>query len=354
MIYFDSNPVYPFVYVRNGFYQNGKLYLNLHNPYNAKSFYTRGSSANIEDGDRTFFKDNIVTNSAKNQQLVITTNHIYDIGFTLENDAIGGTDVIYYADGPWAIDKTNDGAQFTKFNIYPYSDTTNTTGKYLLERDVEISGSVKTVATLFRNIKAAYRATDMSNYNQIEFFATGSLPVEVIITKKSITDWSKQYRKIIYPSSEMKLYYVKYSDLTNDKGETNFTGEDVISVVFNTIGDQSNFKEFNFSVKALAFSKYSVLDIADGKPTASTVLYQSYPNPFSDNVILSFELQTPSVVKLELFDMLGNRVAKLADGYYPVGKSNIRFNTAKLAEGIYFSRLSVGQTILVNKLIKVK
>lgn len=223
----------------------------------------------------------------------------------------------------------------------------------MLERDVEISGSVKTIATLFRNIKAAHRVTDMSNYNQIEFFATGNLPVEVIITKKSISDWTKQYRTVIYPTSEMTRYYVKYSDLKNDKGEFNFTGEDILSVVFNTIGDNNSFKSFNITVKALAFSKYAVMDIAD-KSTVSSGNLQSYPNPFNDNVILSFELLTPSIVKLELFDMLGNRVAKLADSYYPVGKSNIRFNTAKLAEGIYFSRLSFGKTILVNKLIKVK
>ena len=118
--FYDNSPVYPEVYVRNGFYQNGKLFLNLHNTYGAKSFYVRGSNANIEDGSRFNFKNMVVAEDAQNGKLVLNTGHIFDYGFTLDNDAVGGTDVLYYADGPWAVDKTNPGSDFTSFNIYPY------------------------------------------------------------------------------------------------------------------------------------------------------------------------------------------------------------------------------------------
>jgi len=356
--FYDDKPVYPEVYVRNGFYQNGKLFLNLHNTYDAKSFYVRGSFAEVEDGSRTSFKDMVVAEDAFNGKLVLNTGHIFDYGFTLDNDAVGGTDVLYYADGAWGVDKTSAGADFTQFNIVPYSDTANVAGKYMLERDVELKGTVWTKATLFRELLSSGRSADMSGYNQLEFYANSTFPIEVIVTKQGISDWSKQYKTIVSvgPASKgvgTKKYFVKFSDLANDNGEHTFTANDVVSVVFNILGDSKTSQDFQTNISSLAFSNGSPLGLESiDKKTA--VIFDNYPNPYTDYTKLSFELPLPSLVKLEVYDIIGNKIGTIADGFYPTGKTTITYNTINFKQGIYFYTLTVNNKAYVRKSVKIK
>lgn len=68
-------------------------------------------------------------------------------------------------------------------------------------------------------------------------------------------------------------------------------------------------------------------------------LSQNYPNPFNPTTTIRYDLPTPSFVKLDIFDLLGRRVAILVNERKDAGAYEARFNAANLASGVYFYRL---------------
>ncbi|MDW8436664.1 MAG: M12 family metallo-peptidase [Chloroherpetonaceae bacterium] len=68
-------------------------------------------------------------------------------------------------------------------------------------------------------------------------------------------------------------------------------------------------------------------------------LEQNYPNPFNPSTIIRYQLPAMSAVKLEVFDMVGRRVALLVDGEQDAGRYETLFDASALSSGIYFYRL---------------
>ena len=66
-------------------------------------------------------------------------------------------------------------------------------------------------------------------------------------------------------------------------------------------------------------------------------LHQNYPNPFNPTTLVSFELPVASGVRLEVFNVLGERVATLVDGELPPGSHALTFDAARLSSGVYFT-----------------
>ncbi len=84
------------------------------------------------------------------------------------------------------------------------------------------------------------------------------------------------------------------------------------------------------------------------------VLYQNYPNPFNPNTIISWQLLTVSNVRLEIYNILGEKIKILTDGYYSPGKYNTTFNAEELPSGIYFYRLITEDFIQTKKMMLVR
>ncbi len=65
-------------------------------------------------------------------------------------------------------------------------------------------------------------------------------------------------------------------------------------------------------------------------------LSQNYPNPFNPSTAINYQLSAHSFVTLKIYDILGNPVKTLVDGFKPKGKYKIIFNGSNLASGVYF------------------
>ena len=78
------------------------------------------------------------------------------------------------------------------------------------------------------------------------------------------------------------------------------------------------------------------------------------PNPFNASTGLSFGLPHKGVVSLEVFDILGRRIATLIDREYPAGVHEVTFDATEYASGIYLCRLSAGGRSFVRKLSLLK
>lgn len=78
------------------------------------------------------------------------------------------------------------------------------------------------------------------------------------------------------------------------------------------------------------------------------------PNPVSDKTDISFKLNNNSYVRLAIYDMYGNRIAVLAEGYYQTGVIHSNWNSQGLAAGTYLVKLEAEDIYTTQKLILIK
>ena len=87
-------------------------------------------------------------------------------------------------------------------------------------------------------------------------------------------------------------------------------------------------------------------------------VHGSYPNPFSDHTMISFDLDRQSWVSLELFDIRGRQVVSLPARAFAAGPhKTLQFPTAAMSSGPYLCRItassSAGQTAQTITLLYV-
>jgi hypothetical protein len=115
---------------------------------------------------------------------------------------------------------------------------------------------------------------------------------------------------------------------------------------------QWGFSLWEFEVYGLPF----VTGITDEQAQfpATYNLGQNYPNPFNPSTTISFSLPKASNVKLTIFNVLGQKVAALADKFMEAGVYNIKFDAAHFSSGVYFYRLEAGKYISQKKMLLLR
>ncbi len=71
-------------------------------------------------------------------------------------------------------------------------------------------------------------------------------------------------------------------------------------------------------------------------------LESNHPNPFEARTTISYRLPVSSTVRVEVFDVLGRRVATLVDAWQEAGSQTVSFGASGLPAGTYLCRLQAG------------
>ncbi len=88
--------------------------------------------------------------------------------------------------------------------------------------------------------------------------------------------------------------------------------------------------------------------------TQSLVLHPSYPNPLKYNTIINFTLSQGRIIKMELFNILGQKVAVPFDQYFDSGYNEFIFYPHGLASGVYLYTLVSGELSESGKFTLIK
>ncbi len=72
------------------------------------------------------------------------------------------------------------------------------------------------------------------------------------------------------------------------------------------------------------------------------VLFQNYPNPFNSVTVLRYSLPRSGIASLSIYNVLGQRVATLVDGFTEAGEHGVVWDASGFSSGIYLARLEVG------------
>jgi len=88
-------------------------------------------------------------------------------------------------------------------------------------------------------------------------------------------------------------------------------------------------------------------------------LGQNYPNPFNPTTEIAFTLPQAAHVTLEIYNVLGQHVATLVDGYREAGEHVIQWESKdaggqQVSSGIYLYRLQAGEFVEMKKMLLLK
>lgn len=88
------------------------------------------------------------------------------------------------------------------------------------------------------------------------------------------------------------------------------------------------------------------------------MLGQNYPNPFNPSTVIPYAIPTSAHVRLEVFNLLGQRLATLVDGGRSAGTHTAQWDGMDAAgravgAGVYIYRLSGGGVMVSRRMVLV-
>ncbi len=96
----------------------------------------------------------------------------------------------------------------------------------------------------------------------------------------------------------------------------------------------------------------------NGNPAESPTkyeLFQNYPNPFNPSTTISWQSPISGWQTIKLFDLLGQEIETIVDGYYEAGNHLTLYNVnSTLPSGVYFYQLIAGDFVETKKMVYLK
>ncbi|UCH65554.1 MAG: T9SS type A sorting domain-containing protein, partial [Ignavibacterium sp.] len=105
-------------------------------------------------------------------------------------------------------------------------------------------------------------------------------------------------------------------------------------------------------------SSYDYSQVIEVKIVNSFSLAQNYPNPFNPSTNISFSIPKAVDIKLSVYNLIGEEVAVLKEGFTEAGRYDVEFSVQSAAgglpSGIYFYKLKAGDFVQVKKMSLMK
>ncbi len=105
--------------------------------------------------------------------------------------------------------------------------------------------------------------------------------------------------------------------------------------------------------KWVSTTPVSVARLTDNLPESFS-LQQNYPNPFNPSTTIAFELKTSENVTLNIYNILGQKIATVLNERLNPGSYKATFDATKFPTGIYFYTLKAGSFKETRKMTLLK
>ena len=167
--------------------------------------------------------------------------------------------------------------------------------------------------------------------------------VEVTLVKKSVTDWSKQYRTEVRLESEAKLFNIALADFSNGTSEP-LVADDLTSIVFTIKGDGQNVKTFEMNLQNVAFDNkdYKKVTLTDGIAVT--------PNPVEDVANVNFKLEERGTALITLSNVNGQTMMTKNE-VFAKGNNSFKLDMTSYPSGIYILNINSAKGTLKTKIV---
>ncbi len=121
------------------------------------------------------------------------------------------------------------------------------------------------------------------------------------------------------------------------------------------VSSQSSFGKIKIMLKSEVppLPPEQISDHTTTMPSAYS-LEQNFPNPFNPSTVISYSLPVSGMVRLRVYNILGEEVASLVDEVQDAGYKSVTFDASGLTSGLYYYKLVASDFVDVRKLLLVK
>ncbi len=109
--------------------------------------------------------------------------------------------------------------------------------------------------------------------------------------------------------------------------------------------------EFAIAIDNLGFASATMLGTSSDLPPSLSVAPTVFPNPTVGRATVAFELAQASEVSVDVVDLLGRRVARLAPSALASGPVRMELPTEGLAAGLYVVRVRTADGVAAARLV---
>ncbi|MBK9098591.1 MAG: T9SS type A sorting domain-containing protein [bacterium] len=282
--------------------------------------------------DRTNFSSNFVgpKKQVRDGSLTILANS-YTFGSSPNN---WGPEMSFAIDSVWVY---NGGNLLIELRQTGFTGTS---------RSVDALGtSTPGYGTLFRSCWGSGVAADSGAYGNFSIVRiTADDPVPVELVSFSATSSGKN----------VILQWTTATELNNSGFEiqkrTQESGFEVIGFVAGS-GSTTEQRSYSFNDVNIPNDKYiyrlkqidfngvfdysNEIEVEVNSP-AEFSLEQNYPNPFNPSTIINYSIAEASLVKIAIYNLLGQEVALIVNEFKEAGQHSINFDASGLTSGAYF------------------
>ncbi len=99
-----------------------------------------------------------------------------------------------------------------------------------------------------------------------------------------------------------------------------------------------------------SFTTNNPLSAESDNPVTLTGLYDIFPNPLTAGANIGLYLNYDGLIKLEIYNSLGNKIDTIYEGFLPSGNHHYYYDAAGLLNGIYYLKLSANGKVFIRKL----
>ena len=107
----------------------------------------------------------------------------------------------------------------------------------------------------------------------------------------------------------------------------------------------------NFGMFLYGQDDYTLDNDSEIFPETFNIL-NTYPNPFNPNLSIDFNIESPGVVDLEVYDIMGNLVEKIiTQNFTASGLNTVVWNAEQFSSGEYIVRLKIDEVVYATKMV---
>jgi len=184
-------------------------------------------------------------------------------------------------------------------------------------------GSCDVVGAFFNGVCVGWVYADSSGYTTVPVM--GSDGGEYSEDYPSVGD---QISFIIYDSSEDQSY-----DLNT------------------TCQEEGDCSWANFGQFIIEESDYTLNNDNNIIPSTYNIL-NAYPNPFNPSLNIDFSLESPGIVDIEIYDIMGNLVDSIiSSSFTSSGNHSVVWNADNFASGEYLIRFKIDEVVFATRMV---
>ena len=150
---------------------------------------------------------------------------------------------------------------------------------------------------------------------------------------------------------------INLPDSTNDEpnshGFVQYKVRMVQGLPVGTVISNTAYNYFDFNAPVATNTVSNIIGLTSITNNFEKIDFSIFPNPTKDELNISFNLNSLSEIKIEIYNSLGQVVKSVSKAKHEAGRNLINFSIADLTKGIYNLKFSAGEDVSVKRIVKL-